>query len=140
MLLSKLTKYLHLKSPKTSPREEKSPQEVTCVSNEEIRNSELEIRNVSSNETVDNCFLRSECAETRSNASEACPHEQNDYVSRENNQAKPQDTTSHLGGSVPRRVETPKGVMTKAEMREAREIFYDLDDAEIHRLYKKVTQ
>ena len=39
---------------------------------------------VSSNETVDNCFLRSECAETRSNASEACPHEQNDYVSREN--------------------------------------------------------
>ena len=40
--------------------------------------------NVSSNETVDNCFLRSECAETRSNASEACPHEQNDYVSREN--------------------------------------------------------
>ena len=48
-----------------------------------IRNSELEIRNVSSNETVDNCFLRSECAETRSNASEACPHEQNDYVSRD---------------------------------------------------------
>lgn len=40
--------------------------------------------NVSSNETVDNCFLRSECEETRSNASEACPHEQNDYVSREN--------------------------------------------------------
>jgi hypothetical protein len=28
--------------------------------------------------------LRSECAETRSNVSEACPHEQNDYVSREN--------------------------------------------------------
>ena len=34
-------------------------------------------------ETVDNCFLCSECAETRSNASEACPHEQNDYVSRD---------------------------------------------------------
>ena len=37
---------------------------------------------VSSNKTVDNCFLRSECAETRSDASEACPHEQDDYVSR----------------------------------------------------------
>ena len=32
--------------------------------------------------TVDNCFYRSECAETRSNGSEACPHEQYDYVSR----------------------------------------------------------
>ena len=133
MLLSKLTKYLHRKSPKTSPREEKTPQEVTCVQSEEIRN-------VSSNETVDNCFLRSECAETRSNASEACPHEQNDYVSRENNQAKPQDTTSHLSGSIPKRVETPRGAMTKSEMREARELFEGLSDAEIHRLYKKVTQ
>ena len=33
--------------------------------------------------TVDNCFYRSECAETRSNGSEACPHEQYDYVSRD---------------------------------------------------------
>ena len=32
--------------------------------------------------TVDNCFGRSECAETRSNGSNACPYEQNDYVSR----------------------------------------------------------
>ena len=148
MLLSRLTKYLHLKSPKTSPKQPK-PSEVTCVQSEEIRN-------VSSNETVDNCFLRSECAETRSNASEACPHEQNDYVSRDKDaeapeiqvknveevvpETKPQGTMSHLGGSIPRRVETPKGAMTKSEMREARELFEGLDDAEIHRLYKKVTQ
>ena len=32
--------------------------------------------------TVDNCFYRSECAETRSNGSKACPCEQDDYVSR----------------------------------------------------------
>ena len=52
---------------------------------ERMLNSECRMQNaVSSNKTVDNCFLRSECAETRSNASEACPHEQNDYVSREN--------------------------------------------------------
>ena len=100
MLLSKLTKYLHRKSPRTSLKEEKSS-EVTCVSNEEIRNSE---------------------------DTETAP------------EVKPKDTTSHLGGSVPRRVETPRGAMTKAEMREARELFHDLDDAEIHRLYKKVTQ
>ena len=42
---------------------------------------------MSSNKTVDNCFLRDECAETRSNASEACPREQNDYVSRERMQS-----------------------------------------------------
>lgn len=102
MLLSKLTKYLHRKSPKTSPREEKSPQEVTCVQSEEIHNEE--------------------------NVEEVIP------------EAEPKSTTSHLTGSVPRRVETPRGVMTKAEMREARELFSDLSDAEIHRLYKKVTQ
>jgi len=48
-----------------------------------LLNSEFRIQNaVSSNKTVDNCFLRRECAETRSNGSEACPHEQYDYVSR----------------------------------------------------------
>ena len=47
-----------------------------------IVNAECRMQNVSSNKTVDNCFLRSECAETRSDASEACPHEQYDYVSR----------------------------------------------------------
>ena len=109
MLLSKLTKYLHRKSPKTSPREEKTPQEVTCVPSEEIRNSEFEIQN---QEAVEQTVL----------------------------ETMPQDTTSHLSGSIPRRVEAPKGVMTKAEMREARELFDGLDDAEIHRLYKKVTQ
>ena len=31
---------------------------------------------------VDNCFWRSECAETRSNESKACPCDQDDYVSR----------------------------------------------------------
>ena len=109
MLLSKLTKYLHLKGPKISPRQTKSTQEVTCVQSEEIRNSELEIQN-------------------------------KERVEEAASEAEPKSTTSHLGGSVPRRVETPKGVMTKAEMREARELFGDLDDAEIHRLYKKVTQ
>lgn len=108
MLLSRLTKYLHLKSTKTSPKQPK-PSEVTCVQSEEIRNSEFEIQN-------------------KENVEEVVP------------ETKPRDTMSHLGGSIPRRVETPKGAMTKSEMREARELFEGLDDAEIHRLYKKVTQ
>ena len=32
--------------------------------------------------SVNNGFCRSECAETRSNGSEACPRKQYDYVSR----------------------------------------------------------
>jgi len=64
---------------------EARPWEPKAEEPEQAENEEqVTEENVSSNETVDNCFLRSECAETRSNASEACPHEQNDYVSREN--------------------------------------------------------
>ena len=35
--------------------------------------------------TTECCFWRSECAETRSNGSKACPCEQYDYVSRVKN-------------------------------------------------------
>ena len=41
------------------------------------------MQSVSSKKQLITVFLRSECAETRSNASEACPHEQYDYVSRD---------------------------------------------------------
>lgn len=117
MLLSKLTKFLHPKSPKTSLRQEK-PSEVTCVQSEEmeIRNSDEEIRN--SDEEIRN----------------------KDEVGEVKTETDVKSTTAHLGGGVPKRVETPRGAMTKAEMREARELFEGLDDAEIHRLYKKVTQ
>ena len=63
--------------------------------------SDEEIRNVSSNETVDNCFLRSECAETRSNASEACPHEQNDYVSRDEDVEDPEIEVEIIEEKIP---------------------------------------
>ena len=48
-----------------------------------MQSAECRMQSVSSNKTVDNCFLRDECAETRSDASDTCPREQNDYVSRE---------------------------------------------------------
>ena len=116
MLLSKLTKYLHLKSKRTSPKQPESPQEVTCVQSDEIRNSDEEIRNSE--------------FEIRNK----------DEVGEVKTETDDKSTTAHLGGGVPKRVETPRGVMTKTEMREARELFEGLSDAEIHRLYKKVTQ
>ena len=46
----------------------------------------------------------------------------------------------HLTSSVPRSASVPNGAMNRQQMREARELFAGLDDGEIHRLYKKVTQ
>ena len=47
--------------------------------------------------------------------------------------------TAHLTSSVPRAAVTPKGAMTNAQLREARELFPELSDREIHKLFKKVT-
>ena len=48
-------------------------------------------------------------------------------------------STAHLSSSMPNIASAPKGAMTKSQLREARELFPDLSDGEIHRLYKKVT-
>lgn len=48
-------------------------------------------------------------------------------------------TTSHLKSSVPRVAQPPLGSMTKQELSQARGLFSDMDDTEIQRLYKRVT-
>ena len=50
------------------------------------------------------------------------------------------DTKAHLTSSVPRSAKAPIGVLTKQEMGELRAIFSKMDDAEIQRLYKRVTK
>ena len=50
------------------------------------------------------------------------------------------DTKAHLSSSVPRAAKLPQGILTKGEMAEIRSIFGDIDDAEIQRLYKRVTK
>lgn len=47
---------------------------------------------------------------------------------------------AHLSSSVPRVAKAPLGSISKSEMAEIRSIFGDMDDVEIHRLYKKVTK
>lgn len=47
---------------------------------------------------------------------------------------------AHLTSSVPKAARVPQGALTKGEMAEIREIFGDMDDAEIQRLYKRVTK
>lgn len=50
------------------------------------------------------------------------------------------DTKAHLISSVPRTAKTPLGAITKQELAEIRELFKDMDDTELQRLYKKVTK
>ena len=50
-----------------------------------MQNSKCRVQSAECSEqtkTTECCFCRSECAETRSNRSEACPRDQYDYVSR----------------------------------------------------------
>ena len=50
------------------------------------------------------------------------------------------NTKAHLTSSVPRAARLPQGALTKGQMAEIREIFGNIDDAEIQRLYKRVTK
>ena len=49
------------------------------------------------------------------------------------------DNKAHLGRSIPRSVHTPTSAMSTEELLEARELFGNLSDEEIKKLYNKVT-
>ena len=54
-------------------------------------------------------------------------------------QSSPREASkAHLTSSVPRAARVPRGALSKSEMAELRCLFSDLDDNEIHRLYKRV--
>ncbi len=91
-----------------------------------MRNSELEIRNDEAENAVG---------------------EEIEVISESAGDEEPTETPSpainnkaHLSSSVPRAARVPNGALTKGEMAEIREIFGDMDDAEIQRLYKRVTK
>lgn len=50
-----------------------------------------------------------------------------------------QDNRAHLRAAYGKNVSTPYGTMSHRELNEARELFTDLSDLEIQRLYRKVT-
>jgi hypothetical protein len=52
---------------------------------------------------------------------------------------KKSDNRAHLKSAVPRMGAIGATALTSEEMAEARRLFSDLSDAQIHRLYKKVT-
>ena len=50
------------------------------------------------------------------------------------------DNRSHLRSAVPKRIGTSEKAMTHSELESARELFGNLSDGELQRLYKKVTK
>lgn len=134
-LLHPISRLMSLRAEKPSvatsePREE---DEVLNVENE-MQNSECEMQNekslkVSASDTEGGSSSDKSVVE-KSERSE-WPTE---VATVENN------NKAHLTSNVPRAAKVPVGVMTKGEMAEIRELFGDIDDAEIQRLYKRVTK
>ena len=52
----------------------------------------------------------------------------------------PTDSRAHLGSAVPRAASAPRSGISARELKEAREIFSGASDAEILRLYRRVTE
>ena len=129
MLTSVLRKLKQLISPRTNPNAQSWSETISEQGEEsKMQSAELEIQN-----------FDSEGDQTTEEVTEA------ETVAEEITEAVGGQThavrgnLSHLSSSVPRAASLPKGAMTKAEMREMREILGNIDDAELHRLYKRVT-
>ena len=116
MQISALRKLLQLISPKTSPEEEKSLEEIL---EQETENDEG-MQNLEQDEGMQNAKCRMQ------NEDENPPHTESNR--------------SHLTSSVPRSAKPPQGILTKGELAEIRALFSNLDDKEIQRLYKQVTK
>ncbi len=125
MQISVLKKLLQLIKNEI-PEEERSSEATSEQSPERSdENSKLEIRNSELENGEDEEMQSSECRVQSYEDEKSAP--------AENNRA-------HLTSSVPRAAKTPAGSLTKGELREIRELFKNLDDNEIQRLYKKVTK
>ena len=116
MQISELKKLLQLISPREREEEERSLEETSEQEAENDLQEEFEAQG------------KDEEFEAQGDSKGA-----EEVSATENNRA-------HLTSSVPRSARVPTGVMTKSELREIRELFGNMDDMEIQRLYKKVTK
>ena len=136
MQISQLRKLLHPIKRLTSRRAEKPSAETLELREEnEVQSAECRVQ---SNEQMQNaeCIMQNEevVNEPSDNRLEDMPTEAATTPSQTVN------TKAHLTSSVPRAARLPQGALTKGQMAEIREIFGDIDDAEIQRLYKRVTK
>jgi hypothetical protein len=129
MQLSALKKLLQLISPDQSPADKRQSAEIS----EQSDNAECEENN------AELIFAEDEGAECKMQDAELNPTDE-DLQEITEAVSVTTDNRSHLTSSVPRAAKTPNGVITKAELKEIRELFSNMDDSEIQRLYKRVTK
>ena len=145
MQISALRKLLKLISPKRSRKEKSLSEQATLDAREEDSvqtqsqnlNSDFENQNIPISDRENNEENQTEIFENQD-------YEQSEEPSDAEGKIHPcdnlPDTKAHLTSSVPRSAKAPIGVLTKQEMGELRAIFSKMDDAEIQRLYKRVTK
>ena len=132
MQISVLKKLLQLIKNEI-PEEEKSSEATSEQSPERSdENSKLEIRNSESENGGDEGVQSAEFIVQN--------YEDEEVLNEDEQPTLTENNRSHLTSSVPRAAKTPVGSLTKGELREIRELFKNLDDNEIQRLYKKVTK
>ena len=137
MQISQLKKLLHPIKELTSRRAKRSSAE-TSESREESEVQSDKCRVMSDESLVnslDEAVLEPMCEENAPVAEENKPCEELSETP-----SPTVNTKAHLSSSVPRAAKLPQGVLTKGQMAEIRSIFGDMDDAEIQRLYKRVTK
>ena len=147
MQISQLRKLLHPIKRLTSRRAEKPSAEtlesraesdVEMQNAEQMQNSECRMQNA---EQMQNAECKMQNEEVISEAADNCSEDMPTEAETTPETPSPTvNTKAHLTSSVPRAARLPQGALTKGQMAEIREIFGDIDDAEIQRLYKRVTK
>ena len=152
MQISQLKKLLRPIKELTSRRAKRSSAETLELREEnkvqscdEVQNSECKMQNAEQMQNAEcrmqNYSTEEECAAHSVSEVTAEVTEANEPCEEPTETSSPTvNTKAHLSSSVPRAARLPQGALTKGQMAEIREIFGDIDDAEIQRLYKRVTK
>lgn len=132
MQISQIKKLLRPIKELTSRRARRSSAETLELREENKMQSCDEVQN-------SECIMQNE--EVISEAADSCSEDMPTEAEPTPETPSPTvNTKAHLSSSVPRAARLPQGALTKGQMAEIREIFGDIDDAEIQRLYKRVTK
>ena len=145
MQISQLKKLLRPIKELTSRRARRSSAETLELREEnkvqscdEVQNAECIMQNA---EQMQNAECKMQNEEVISEADDSCSEDMPTEAEPTPETPSPTvNTKAHLSSSVPRAARLPQGALTKGQMAEIREIFGDIDDAEIQRLYKRVTK
>ena len=139
MQISVLKKLLHQISPKISLKDRKRSAETleSRTEDKEVQSAECKVQSAKCKVQSAECKVQSYRGE---DCSSECKTPSDDDATEAAAEVVKSETKAHLTSSVPRSARAPIGVLTKSEIGELRNIFANLSDTEIQKLYKRVTK